>query len=322
MRGLFIVASLFFSSLTFANPLGMIFSRQDARGRIEINYQADTNQLDDKKKSRENRLVNYDGNLNINFYKGEKTIWFFSAKGDHLDTGLENLIIGPDSTQVDGRLKNESFGLGFRQYYSDESTLVTSIDYGSASDKPFGEPRNSTVSANVAYAFSPGSESQWILFINYSNNRPFLNNIPIPAFAYVYRPSKSFSVTLGIPFVFMSYADPPKTMFRLFLSPSSAGYDYGIGIKGPLQIFNNFTYQVRSYMHENRINDDDRLIFEEKTVSLGIRSPVARGLSLSFSGGLAFDRFYYEGEGMFEESGVQQRLKNDIFIKGKMTYQF
>lgn len=316
------MALLFLSVQSHANPLGILFSRKDARARLEIEHQSDTYHLNEKKESGDKRFTTYEGKFNLNFYKGGATTWFFSAASEGVDLGRETVAVGDSKIEVGGELKDQSFGLGFRHDFIDDSLIVTSVDYGSASDNPFAEQRNATVSVTFAYAFTPGIMSQWILFLNYSNNRSFLNNVPLPALAYVYRPAKAFSLTLGIPFVFMNYIDFPRRSFNLFLSPGAAGYDVAFGVVGPLQVFNGFAYKVRTYMHENRSEDDTRFFLEEKTVELGLRSPVIRGLFLSVSGGLSFDRHYYEGNGLFEELGERDRLPNDIYLKTKATVNF
>lgn len=310
------------SSQAQANPLGMVFSRSDSRVRLELEQRADGQILDEKRDSVDQRYHNFEGKLNVNFYRTEHMAWFFSGSADYVEMGRRPLFVGLTSAQIVGNPQDYSFGLGFRKNYEDKRALVAAVNYGSASDRPFDDSRNTAIGVNVAYAFAPNEKSQWIVFVSYSNNRVFLNNIPLPSFAYIYRPSKRLSFTFGMPFVFANYINFPKNTFNFFLVPGNLGYDWGVSLVGPLQFYNSFFYQVKSFMHYNRLRDEDRLFLEDKTLEIGLRSPVAKWLFLSFGAGLSFDRYFYEGEGIFDEIGQKQKLPKDIYFKTKMTWRF
>lgn len=313
---------LTFSLMANANPLGMIFSRSDSRVRLELEHRADGQMLDDKKETIDQPYQNSSGKINVNFYRTENTTWFFSGTADYVEMGRSPLFVGLNNAEIVGDPQEYSLGLGFRKQYDDQRVLLAALDYGSASDRPFKDSRNTAIGFNVAYAFQPSQNSQWLLFVSYSNNRVFLNNVPLPSFAYIYKFSGKFSVTLGIPFVFTNYFNFPKSTFNMFLTPGSVGYDWGVGIVGPMQFYNSFAYKVKSFMHHNRLRDEDRLFIEDKTIEVGLRSPVAKYLSLSLSSGLSFDRYFYEGEGVFDEIGQKQKLAKDIYFKTKMTWRF
>src|SRR5690606_12799452 len=88
--------------------------------------------------------------------------------------------------------------VGYRKETEADKFWFMSLSYGSASDRPFKNNRDNTLGANFIKKFN----SNWFALVNYSNNRNFLNNIPIPGFFYIKEMSREQTLVFGIPFIF------------------------------------------------------------------------------------------------------------------------
>lgn len=182
-------------------------------------------------------------------------------------------------------------GLSYSHQFSERKIGSVSGSFGSASDQPFKNSSVDTVSATALYTF-PGSETEsWLLLLNYSNNRPILNNIPLPGFAYIYTPSKNFRGTFGVPFASLFWRFAESWSLTLFtVVPWVAKTQIGYSLMGPVQIFSGIDFSQMTYLLYGRKDSDERLYYDEKKVFLGIRSPLSRILFAELETGYAFGR--------------------------------
>src|SRR5690606_26064877 len=93
---------------------------------------------------------------------------------------------------------NVQGSISYRRMTEDQNFWSAAVSFGSASDEPFKNGRDSTLGANFLKKFN----RRWFGILNYSNNRSFLNNIPLPGFIYVKEMSQERSLILGFPIVY------------------------------------------------------------------------------------------------------------------------
>ena len=67
-------------------------------------------------------------------------------------------------------------------------------------------------------------------------------------------------------------------------------------ISWPLTVFAGFDWRNQRYFRADRDNNDERIFYYEKRIGGGLRLGVTKQVALTFEGGWAFDRFYFEGE--------------------------
>ena len=275
-------------------------------------------------KGADNRLNVYDGQLAVNIIKSTTQTLTFSGEFETLDTGFSDFNIGRENVSTDGHLSNQSVSLGYkRNIGSLGENLSLTLSYGSASDKTFSNSRNNAVNLTATYGFKKSNEkSQWLLLLNYSNNRTFLNNIPLPSVGYLYRPSDKFTVFAGLPFISLTWVDFPNYIHSISISPASLKLDFSWGILGPIRFYSLFNYQAQSYLHLNRSEDELRLLFVEKRVGVGLRAPVSRAVSFDFGLGYSFDRYLFEGEGVYSKIGDKLYLDEDMYCLVKASVSF
>lgn len=272
----------------------------------------------------ENRVNVYEGQAAFNLIKNKKQTLTFTGEFETVDTGFSDFTIGNSSVLTRGHLSNQSVSMGYNRNINDSGeNLSLTLSYGSASDNTFSSSKNNAVNLTATYGFKKSKEeSQWLLLLNYSNNRTFLNNIPLPSVGYLYRPSKKFTVFAGLPFLSLTWVDFPNYIHSITLSPSSLKLDFSWGVMGPIRFYSLFNYQAQSYLHQNRAEDDLRLLFVEKKWALGLRAPVSRAVSFDLGVGYSFDRYLFEGEGVYSKIGDKLYLDEDVFCLFKASVSF
>lgn len=258
---------------------------------------------------------------NISLHRTKNSKLFFMANANTSDLG-NDFSIGEHNILVKSRLSEAAAGFGYSQKNHDQTRFSLSTTFGSASDKLFSDSRDSNIEATGSYALAPKDQGQFILLLNYSNNRTFLNNVPIPFFAYIHRYSKKLILTAGLPFVSLSWFDIPRYTFNLFASPGGYGIEGSKYLRDELQLYLSFNSRAKTFKHSNRLEDKRKIILEDKKLMAGLKSIFTPNISLSLAAGLSFDRFIYEGESIFKRKGNQLRQQNDFFLHTRVALTF
>ncbi len=224
----------------------------------------------------------------------------FSAA--HYFDRFKNSRIGVSarSFELDNNLKavpnyyNVQLGLNYKHYLDNERTLGFFGTYGSASDRRFKDTRDSTISLNSAYRYN----DRWIWIVNYSNNRTFLNNIPLPGFVYVHEQSRSRTFIIGFPFVlFIRPVWEEKFTIRYL---GFIPYNHNLRLS-----YNGFTFlkpyisieqAPQVYFDTARTKDNERIFWFERKVAFGVEKSFGPVLKLDLQVGRSFDREYFAAE--------------------------
>lgn len=176
--------------------------------------------------------------------------------------------------------------------------------FGSASNEPFqaGDAFDGSLAGLLRIPHK--KRNAWLFFLHFATNREFLNYVPLPAAGYWWEPSDKFRAVVGVPFA--SFAHKPIEKLSLDLSyfpvrniHAKATYK----ITRFLNAFGGFDWRNQRYFRADRDNNEERIFYYEKRVGGGFRLGVAPQVALTFQGGWAFDRFYFEGEDYNDHDG-------------------
>lgn len=195
--------------------------------------------------------------------------------------------------------------------------------FGSASDRPFASSDVDVINVTGSYGFPGGQDSNWVLLLNYSNNRPILNNIPLPGFAYIYHPSKEFTATLGVPFAMVAWRPAPRWLITAFtVVPWVLKTEVGYFVAGPVRAFSAFDFSQELYLLKSRPERADRLYYDGKRVSVGVKSPLSTQVSAELAAGYAFDRSFFQGKTYSDRNQNPTRLSGTWFFSTGLRASF
>lgn len=174
--------------------------------------------------------------------------------------------------------------------------LGVSARVGSSSDKPFHSSKEWTYDVTVDYLKLRDDMNIWMYYVNVSNDRTFLPNVPLPGFAYIWR-TDSFQAVLGLPFLSFDYHPGEKWKMELSYSPLTdvhATFWYMPAERWKL--YAAFDWDSSTYRRADRDEDDDRVFFSEQRISAGAKFDLNDRVVLDLSGGYAFKREVFERE--------------------------
>jgi hypothetical protein len=223
------------------------------------------------------------------FIKTDDESWSASLSGNEL-------AVNPTQGEL-SRFYDLKFGLGYTKALENQRIWSASIRYGSASDRLFANSSVTTIGATWFYSKPADETSRWMFLVDYSNNRPILNNIPLPGFAYFYQPSKAFRLVVGAPFASVNWEFADNWGVDGFtLVPWIIKGSIYYKINDFAKIYSGLDFSQITYYRADRLNNKDRVFYDEKKIFIGAKSPLSKNVVADLELGHAFDRAFFEAE--------------------------
>jgi hypothetical protein len=163
----------------------------------------------------------------------------------------------------------------------------------------------------------------WVFLLNYSNNREFLNHVPLPGVGYWYKPSERYTILIGIPFAAINAEPIEDVTLKLFYLPirtirAEAAYQ----VSEPVELFAGFRWDNERFYLAGRADDDDRLFYYEKKLSAGTRVQFSENVGFVLEGGYKFDRFFFEGEDYDDRHFNRIDIEDGPFVAANINVRF
>lgn len=300
-----------FSSLSWSQEMlesevpGSHKARLALKYGVDVFYKANEN----PEASENQSLKNLDAFLSVPVYQNEK----FSASvfGKSQEFHFKDLPTNPITTSDD--FYDQQYGARFSYLEDQEHTWNLSAAYGSASDKTFESGDVSTLSVTLMRKHTLSPTSSWTFFLNYSNNRPILNNIPLPGFAYAFAADDhSQGWVLGLPFCLYWARPTEKISTSIFvLFPSAVRASLGVMLRPPLQANFKFQYGQDVFIPANRPDKDVRFFYETKKISAGLKAFLDRQNAIELDFGRAFGRSMFNGKSSINLTSTRVDLEDE-----------
>jgi len=238
--------------------------------------------------------------------------------------GIETEATLPDTGErFPADLWDMRFGAGYRHRHDDGRISGGFFSLGSASDKPFNSSREDTVQLTGFLRLPSGERNAWLLLLNYSNNREFLNHVPLPGVAYYWSPSDKFRGVIGFPYLWLSYK-PWKdiTLEASYLPVRTVHAEAAWKVIDKCSLFAAFDWSSRRYLRAGRADSEHGLFYYEKRAGGGLRLETIKDVFLELEGGYAFDRFYFEGKDYSDRDRNRLDISDGPYMAAKVSLQF
>ena len=238
-------------------------------------------------------FVRQDLTLSCPIWQDSCDEWSLSA---HVGNELfQTGAVFPDTGQpFPDELWNVRFGTTYRRLFDNGWVAGGTVSVGSASDKPFNGINDMTAGVNGFLRVPQGENNAWLFTLSYSSNGEL--PIPIPGVAYIWQPSDQFRMNVGLPFEIMyrPYDDLTFDVSYMLLTSIHARATYRV--LPMLRVYGGYDYNNETWLPADRLDDRERLFYYDQQLTAGMQYTVSRCATLDFSGGYAFDRYYFEGD--------------------------
>ncbi|MFS4458023.1 hypothetical protein [Bdellovibrio sp. HCB2-146] len=314
---LFVVSNIFLIQGQAA-PLGTIPTIEDRNLRFIFDFRSDLWTSPYTYKSAPVRITNSE--IRVPLLRTET--WKGSADivDESLGLGKADFTLGKEKVFIGNNLQSISAGLGLNKEFEGGSSLSFFGAYATASDEPYVSQRDVWVEASVVYYTPQFNSHRWLFAVNQSENRGFFNGKPFPYFGVIHHVSENLMLVYGFPF-FRAVWDNPEIWQKSFgLTPFGVNFDLEKNLEDDFVFNANIRFDVRSYLHSTRVDDDDRLYYEEVAVQARIRKILTDTTGVIFGLGYSFNRRLYESETIYSPNSEATQIDSDIF--GRLSVEF
>lgn len=254
----------------------------------------------------------------VPIYKSERAIWSVHARGHALSLG-RTLRIADRNFEIPKDFGSAEVGFGANFPRADVSRGF-SATIGTTGRRLFDAENTRALSLTYFSEWKTAPDHSWYFLVSYSNNRTVFNNIPIPGFAYGYT-QKSLRLMVGAPFAFVFWMPLPYVL-NATLSPFSSSADLGYIIHGPWQAMTSVAWQPRSFQNLAPDIDKQRLLFDRKEATFGVRAMFGPFHSVSLAYVYQFDRRLFIGESLSKRASSAADLEDSGGIQFKLRTSF
>jgi hypothetical protein len=241
-------------------------------------------------------MTRYDFNFSIPVWQhdqGELSL-IGRVEAYDLDTDAE---IPHTFDELPNTLWDVRAGATYRHRLNNGWTAGGTLEFGSASDRPFGSIDEMLLTVNAFLRIPHGERNAFYVLVNFDTNRQFLAGVPIPGVAYQWRPSDQFMAFVGVPFSLIRWEPIDRLELEAtYFIPRIVKAKVGYRIVDNVKLYAGFDWTNERFMRADRDDNDFRLWYYEKRVAGGVRWDIIDNLWLDFSAGWAFDRFFFEAE--------------------------
>ncbi len=261
--------------------------------------------------------------LNVQFplYYSETDTVSMSLRGSHLEVSKGINIPGSDLIEVPESLSSVEAGVQYTKRLEGDKTIGGGISYGSASDSLFSTKESIAIGANIFYSFPSEKNDRWIWALFYSNNNPIFKDAPIPSVAYFFK-RDTIMGAVGIPFIFLRWTpvQAPWT-FTLFDLATIVKAEVSYGPQTS-QYMLGFDWNQQTWLRHDVKDTNNKLYFDEKKIFVGTRFLVAKFIFTELQVGQAYDRSFYEGQGLGRKETGTAYIPSSWFAGWSAKIQF
>ncbi len=209
-------------------------------------------------------------------------------------------------------LWNLNFGTTYRHLFDNGWVAGGTVSVGSASDQPFHSINEMTAGINTFLRIPQGEHNAWLLTLSYSSNSelPF----PIPGVAFLWQPCEQLRMNIGLPFQILYRPTEDWTFDVSYMLLTSVRARATYRIAPMLRVYAGYDFDNESYLPVDRPAEEDRLFYYDQRVTAGVQWILSRCATLDLSSGYIFDRFYFEGRSLRDQSQNRIDIGSGTFL--------
>jgi hypothetical protein len=244
-----------------------------------------------------------------------------NVRAESTSIAQPGLTVGNSEILINKAVLYRGVGLGLMHSYSANGYVKFTAVYESASDEPFLKNRDKNFDINLHIISAENQSGQWIVIINSSNNRGYLNGKTIPLVGYKYFYNDQLNAAIGL-IGFFELEWMVTSDDALVVSADPVSYFVRHSKKLPLELIwlNQIGLATQSFLHSERVEDDMRLFLEYKYMKTGFELDITKRSKLAIDFGLVYDRTLYEAKQVFLPIGKEEIFASEWF--GSFTWRF
>ncbi|HEX4385093.1 MAG TPA: hypothetical protein VH083_19175 [Myxococcales bacterium] len=243
--------------------------------------------------------------------------WSAALHGDEVHFS-DQLQLG--TAAVPRNLWELDASLSYSRPLSEGRGLAFTLGVGTTSDKPFHSIDETAISATALYSMPASANSRWLFGLNFSNNRPVLNYIPIPVVAWLFH-YDTLEGSVGFPFASLRWRPAPAWDASAAIIATNISAEVGYRPVQPLRLSLGYAWAQQLWALADRADTSTRLFYDSMKTFAGVEFPIAPWLVMQLSGGYVFEERVFEGKSEFDRP-VETAIAPNWFASATLKIPF
>jgi hypothetical protein len=220
------------------------------------------------------------------------------------DFHLSDSIHLADGAQVPRNLWSIDANVNHVHPLDDGRALGFSLGLGAVSDKPFHSLGETAINASATYRMPASGKNQWLFGINFSNNRPLINYVPLPIIAYLFLfPEQGLQGAIGFPFALVHWQiDPRWDLVASSIGFTTAAAELGLRLAPRIRLSTGFYWGQELWALADRTDTSSRLFYNAMRAQVKVELPLFHPLALDLSAGYVFDQRFFTGTSAYDRN--------------------
>jgi hypothetical protein len=212
--------------------------------------------------------------------------------------GFEYTMIHVDSDDnaIPEQMTDASIGIGLGIGKGERWVAGLSVALGHASTNTFGDGNGWYGKADIAVGYTIDEKQSIGFILDYDGNRTFYPDIPLPGFVYKRTLNDQTKISVGFPYTDLEYKpDDRWTVALRYVIPDSGEATVEFKAAEALRIYASYSSMSEAFHWNELSNDNDRVLFFQSRVELGLRGTYNDSFSFIVAGGYAFGQQFEVG---------------------------
>lgn len=207
-----------------------------------------------------------------------------------------HITTNSDDTALPDQMTDMSIGLGLGIGKGEKWVAGISAALGYASTNVFGDGDGWYGKADIAVGYTIDDKQSIGVILDYDGNRTFYPDIPLPGFVYKRTLNDQTKISLGFPYTDLEYKpDDRWTIALRYVIPDSGEASVEYKISEPLRVYASYSSISKAFKWNELANSNDRVLFFQSRVELGLRGTYNDSFSFIVAGGYAFGQQFEVG---------------------------
>lgn len=196
------------------------------------------------------------------------------------------------------------------------------LSVGSTGDQVFQALRDANFSLALTYGF-PGSApgDYWVALVYFANNSTLGDYVPLPGAIYIHK-TEHFTGLFGFPVLSLQWTPNSTWAYSFSILGTTLITEAAYGSVTASQVYLQGSFNQQRFILHDRVEDRDRLNFEEKKIGFGYRTPLLQAAFGEIQIGRAFGRQFYIGQKIFKTDGGLAVLDDSAYVNASFKYVF
>lgn len=206
------------------------------------------------------------------------------------------LDLDTDDSALPGQFTDMSIGAGMGIGKGSKWVAGISVALGFASANAFGDGNGWYGKADLAVGYTFNDKESLGFILDYDGNRTFLPDVPLPGFVYKRTLNDQTKISVGFPFTDLEYKpDDNWTIALRYVIPDGGEASVEYKITEPVRVYALLSSQNEAFHWDELADADDRVLFFQRRVELGVRGTYNDQFSFFLAGGYAFSQQFEVG---------------------------